>query len=377
MAVLDSLIIAVLWFFLGFTGIHLFVAGRRTEGFLWLGSGGVFGFGYLGDLGRLHLLIREYRGDPRAFARQAPSKKSDDATPEQEVGPPLSLGLAFYQFVLANWYWFIASLAVRVILFTANIIELSEAASGMLYTVIGSLVASCVIALLHYTDMRACNVRGLFGACCGLATTLYALKTSGITGDASTQGPIIAGIVVSRLSSRWSKRKNAHKDIITPKMTLLAVGLVILGTGVVAYAAYNAALNFQVPIPGGNGETLSARDIMRESGTNNIFRLYDFAISDPYFVSDLIASMTGEMTTNMSLKLLQIPTSERETITKQRVSRAFRKQSLRVHPDKYDGPHEEAMRLQVELGRARDKLMTVASDDAGEENPSIEEIRRR
>ena len=116
---------------------------------------------------------------------------------------------------------------------------------------------------------------------------------------------------------------------------------------------------------------------MRESGTNNIFRLYDFAISDPYFVSDLIASMTGEMTTNMSLKLLQIPTSERETITKQRVSRAFRKQSLRVHPDKYDGPHEEAMRLQVELGRARDKLMTVASDDAGEENPSIEEIRRR
>ena len=68
MAVLDSLIIAVLWFFLGFTGIHLFVAGRRTEGFLWLGSGGVFGFGYLGDLGRLHLLIREYRGDPRAFA---------------------------------------------------------------------------------------------------------------------------------------------------------------------------------------------------------------------------------------------------------------------------------------------------------------------
>ena len=48
-----------------------------------------------------------------------------------------------------------------------------------------------------------------------------------------------------------------------------------------------------------------------------------------------------------------------------------------MHPDKYDGPHEEAMRLQVELGRARDKLMTVASDDAGEENPSIEEIRRR
>ena len=159
-------------------------------------------------------------------------------------------------------------------------------------------------------------------------------------------------------------------------MALLAVGLVILSAGVVAYAAYNAALNYQVTIPGGNGETMSMKDVLRESGTNNIFHLFSVATTDPSFISDLMASMTGEITVNMSLKLLKLPTDGLQNITKQQISRAFRKQSLLVHPDKYDGPHEEAMRLQVELGRARDKLMMVANGDAGEEeNWSGEDMR--
>lgn len=369
--------ITLLWLVGGYAGLHLFAAGRRSEGFLWLGSGGVFGLGVFADVSRLHILAREMGGDMTAFVRTPFPKKDDDAPLQGEEEPSLSVGLAVFQFILANWYWFMSTLALRIGLYATNMHSLSETALHMAFTLVGSAVAATVIVLLQYTDMRACNVRGVFGACCGLATTLLAMKTNGVTNEASTQGPIIAGIIVSRMSSRWSTRKNAHRDVVTPTLALLAVGLVVLGTGVVLYSAYNAALNYPISMPtaDGGGQTMTIREMMRETKSSNIFQLYNMVMEDPSILNDLLNSMTGDMSVSQAMKLLGIPKNENVSLTKQVVNKAFRRQSLRVHPDKYRGPKEEAVLLQTELGKARDKLMTVATDSTETYDMSSEEMR--
>ena len=259
------LVVLLLWLLGGLGGLHLFYAGRRSEGFLWLGSAGVFGLGFITDALRIGALAREASG----AAPEAPGKKDDDAKASGD-GPAVPLGKVAFQFILANWYWLVATLALRLVCYYGGLTEgLDETTFEMIKVLAGSAVAATVIVLLQYTDMRACSVKGVFGATCGLATTLLALKLSGNIEQASTQGPIMTGILVSRATSRWSKRKNAHKDVISPVMALAIVGLVVMSTGFVAYNAYNAALNYPISI--NDGEPLTIRQMMRESGTSNPF----------------------------------------------------------------------------------------------------------
>ena len=68
---------------------------------------------------------------------------------------------------------------------------------------------------------------------------------------------------------------------------------------------------------------------------------------------------TGDMSVNQAMKLLNIPEEDRDILTKQMVSKAFRNQSLRFHPDKFDGPEEEANVLQTELGKAKEVLLKL------------------
>ncbi len=46
-----SILIAyILWFFLGYLGIHRFYCGRYITGLLWFFTGGLFGLGWLIDI---------------------------------------------------------------------------------------------------------------------------------------------------------------------------------------------------------------------------------------------------------------------------------------------------------------------------------------
>ena len=75
--------------------------------------------------------------------------------------------------------------------------------------------------------------------------------------------------------------------------------------------------------------------------------------------------MTGEMSPGHAMKLLNIPADQKNSMTASTVRSAFRKQSLRYHPDKYEGPAEEATALQVEINRAKEVLMGIVDKRAG------------
>ncbi|CAI8044298.1 TM2 domain-containing protein DDB_G0287015 [Geodia barretti] len=54
----SKLVAYLLWFFLGWAGIHHFYLRRYRQGVLWLTSfGGLFGIGYLGDIFRLQKYV--------------------------------------------------------------------------------------------------------------------------------------------------------------------------------------------------------------------------------------------------------------------------------------------------------------------------------
>jgi len=80
---------------------------------------------------------------------------------------------------------------------------------------------------------------------------------------------------------------------------------------------------------------------------------------------DIAGSMTGEMSSGHAMKLLNIPPEQRDTMTASTVKSAFRKQSLRYHPDKYDGSIEEATELQVEINKAQEVLMGIVGRRGG------------
>ena len=75
--------------------------------------------------------------------------------------------------------------------------------------------------------------------------------------------------------------------------------------------------------------------------------------------------MTGEMSPGHAMKLLNIPADQKGSMTASTVKSAFRKQSLRYHPDKYEGSAEEATALQVEINRAKEVLMGLVDRRAG------------
>ena len=215
------------------------------------------------------------------------------------------------------------------------------------------------------TDMRTCNVRGVFGATIGLALTLIALPadSNGAAEQGSVQAPIYAGIIVSRLTSGWSKRKDPHKDVVRPKVVVAVVVLAMFCVGGVTYRAYNVALNYPVTI---NGVSMSLREAMRETGATNILDFFSLLKSDPTIFRDMFTSMTtGDMSRNQAMKVLAIPVQEKDKLTRQIISKAFRKQSLRYHPDKFDGPEEEANLLQAELGKAKEVLMNLIGGRSG------------
>ena len=114
-------------------------------------------------------------------------------------------------------------------------------------------------------------MKSVFGATMGLALTLFALPaiddTAGGNGS-STQAPIFTGIIVSRLTSGWTKRKNPHKDVVKPKVVVLVVAVALLGAGAVTFRAYQAVLNYPVMF---NGVPVTLREAMRATGTNSIF----------------------------------------------------------------------------------------------------------
>ena len=55
----NTLVAYILWFFLGFLGIHRFYCGKWKTGILWFLTGGLFGIGWLIDIILVPSMVRE------------------------------------------------------------------------------------------------------------------------------------------------------------------------------------------------------------------------------------------------------------------------------------------------------------------------------
>jgi TM2 domain-containing membrane protein YozV len=56
------LVAYVLWFFLGYLGIHRFYLGRPVSGVIWLCTGGLLGVGWLIDLVLTAFMVEDENG---------------------------------------------------------------------------------------------------------------------------------------------------------------------------------------------------------------------------------------------------------------------------------------------------------------------------